>query len=386
MNGKPLCHWDAALVDMLIECVFASISQCFRSNLMCVVYFQIIRESLINTMSAILGCLLGGAVGDAAGATLEFRAGEMSDDIVNEALRMPGGGAHNVAAGQVTDDTELALSLMSVLVRHDPSEGFPRNEVALAYSDWFKSKPFDVGMTTRRAFSSIMIEERVAKVTRPADVVMNEAKQWNEVSEANGALMRCASIGLWAHDMSHDTIADYARQDARLSHPNQVCQDASAVFCVLIAYLVNNPRDFQGAVKLLDDTLLKKVHPIVACWIRLSNSICMSNEINCKVNSGHVKYAFTLALYFLRHDVPYEIAIFETLKLAGDTDTNACIVGNLIGCLHGHDDIPAYMSEPVLRFDCTEYDRTKTLNGHNRPDTFRVSNILDVAQRFENKN
>jgi ADP-ribosyl-[dinitrogen reductase] hydrolase len=335
-------------------------------------------------MQTILGCLIGGAVGDAAGATLEFRAGKLTDTVIKQALRMPGGGAHNVAAGQVTDDTELALSLMSVLIHCDPSNGFPANQVATAYSDWLKSKPFDVGMTCRRAFASVYLNERERPVINPAELMMAEAFEWNKASESNGALMRCASIGLWARKMPYDIIADYARQDARLSHPNQVCQDASATFCVLIAYLANNPGDHAGATKLLCDTLSTTVHPIVSRWIQLSSSAESIADLNCRINSGHVKYAFMLALTFMRHNVPYDVAIYETLKLSGDTDTNACIVGNLLGCLHGYEAIPTYMSGPVIDFDCVEYDRSLTLNGHNRPDTYLVRNLLDNARKFEN--
>ena len=36
----------------------------------------------------------------------------------------------------------------------------------------------------------------------------------------------------------------------------------------------------------------------------------------------------------------YDKAIFETLMLGGDTDTNACIVGGLIGCLVGYNGLP----------------------------------------------
>jgi hypothetical protein len=46
----------------------------------------------------VLGCLVGGMVGDAAGATLEFCNG-ITDDDVERALAMPGGGHLNVGPG-----------------------------------------------------------------------------------------------------------------------------------------------------------------------------------------------------------------------------------------------------------------------------------------------
>ena len=62
-----------------------------------------------------LGCLIGGMVGDAAGAVLEFDL-DVTMKKVNRAMKMPGGGPHCVAKGQFTDDSELDLALLHALV------------------------------------------------------------------------------------------------------------------------------------------------------------------------------------------------------------------------------------------------------------------------------
>ncbi len=46
-------------------------------------------------------------------------------------------------------------------------------------------------------------------------------------------------------------------------------------------------------------------------------------------------------------------ALRETINLGGDTDTNACIVGGMIGALVGLKRIPDYMHDKLLKFDCT---------------------------------
>ncbi len=46
-------------------------------------------------------------------------------------------------------------------------------------------------------------------------------------------------------------------------------------------------------------------------------------------------------------------ALRETINLGGDTDTNACIVGGMIGALVGIKKIPGYMLDILLKFDCT---------------------------------
>jgi len=52
-----------------------------------------------------LGCFLGAACGDACGAVLEWAEYPVPDEKVEWALSLPGTGPHNVAPGQITDDT-----------------------------------------------------------------------------------------------------------------------------------------------------------------------------------------------------------------------------------------------------------------------------------------
>lgn len=54
---------------------------------------------------------------------------------------------------------------------------------------------------------------------------------------------------------------------------------------------------------------------------------------------GWIKWAFLLSFYFLFRSPdlsePYTQSIMKTIQLGGDTDTNGCIVGGLIGSLVG---------------------------------------------------
>jgi ADP-ribosyl-[dinitrogen reductase] hydrolase len=49
----------------------------------------------------------------------------------------------------------------------------------------------------------------------------------------------------------------------------------------------------------------------------------------------------------------YEDSIYKTIQQGGDTDTNACIVGGMIGALVGIKGIPKLMVKKILCFDCT---------------------------------
>ena len=55
----------------------------------------------------------------------------------------------------------------------------------------------------------------------------------------------------------------------------------------------------------------------------------------------------------------YHYSLKETIRLGGDTDTNACIVGGLIGSAVGIKNIPKDMVNKLLSFDCTTEGRIR---------------------------
>ena len=73
------------------------------------------------------------------------------------------------------------------------------------------------------------------------------------------------------------------------------------------------------------------------------------------------------------------MAIEQTLLRSGDTDTNAAIVGGLMGAFWGAKAIPETMSKPVLSF---EFDPNMQWErqGKRRPDNLRGNRILHTAE------
>lgn len=51
----------------------------------------------------------------------------------------------------------------------------------------------------------------------------------------------------------------------------------------------------------------------------------------------------------------------EIIQQGGDTDTNACIVGGMLGAFLGNSNIPKEMATNVLSYNCTD-------NGIIRPE------------------
>ena len=332
-----------------------------------------------KNINYIRGALLGGWCGDAAGATLEFYYGDLTNEKIYEAMHMCGGGCFNVGKGQVTDDSELEISLMNALIEHnessnEPHKLFPTGIIADNYIKWYKSAPFDIGNTTSKAFLG----------AKNVSNVLSNVVKYNKLSESNGCLMRCASLGVWCHNMTPNQILYCAQRDVSLTHDSEICKETTGIYLIGLTYLLQNYHQenlikVYSALNYMKNTISNTT---ILTWFeeayRLNNETF--NEYNCTINIGHIKHAFILTIYCLKNMLSYENAIFQVLKKGGDTDTNAKIVGSMLGALYGETEIPLYMKEPVLTFDCTK--EPIKLIGRKRPQIYSVKCAYDNIERL----
>ena len=320
----------------------------------------------MNRIQLAQGCLLGAFIGDAAGARLEFLGRRPSEQELAEALAMKGGGVLRVAPGQITDDGELTLAMASALIGE---QKFPRERVAANYRAWFSSKPFDIGHATRASLSgAVESNENVA------DVVARRAAANNMESKANGALMRASALGIWSTRLTQEEAAKAARDDALLTHPNLSCQWAGAAYVVAIRHLLLNPGDAAGAFAQSNEVLggaPGDESEEVISWL--------ADARNGDLPAGHpqagfVRIAFTHAVHHMLRGTTFAEALRQVLSCGGDTDTNACIVGGLVGARIGIEGIPEHMTQSVL--ECN------TLVGRPRPDWLSTRGAMNIASEL----
>jgi ADP-ribosylglycohydrolase len=62
---------------------------------------------------------------------------------------------------------------------------------------------------------------------------------------------------------------------------------------------------------------------------------------------------------YIEYEQLFYHSLKETIRLGGDTDTNACIVAGLIGSAVGVKNIPKDMINKLLSFDCTTQGRLR---------------------------
>lgn len=268
------------------------------------------------------GCFLGQLAGDALGSLVEFLTADSIRARYPEGVRdLADGGAHNTIAGQPTDDSEMALLLARTLV--DRGEYNP-DAARHAYVHWFESAPFDCGTTIGNALGGA----------------------YNHESQANGAMMRISPLGIFGVHLSLDDVADWAREDAVLTHPNPVCQEANALYVMAIAHAIrtgSTPAELYGQIVAWASGM--------ACDEMLLDAIAAAESAPPQdyiTQQGWVLIAFQNALWQLLHAPSLEEALVDTVLRGGDTDTNAAICGALLGAVYGRDAIPARWAGPVL--------------------------------------
>lgn len=272
-------------------------------------------------------CLLAHLAGDALGSQVEFLT------AAQIAARHPDGGPRDLGPaaqwgtlpGQPTDDGEMMLALAHTLAGHGT---FDAAAARAAYRQWRDSGPFDCGTTIANAL----------------------AGQPNRQSQANGALMRAAPIGVLAARLGPEhgpaQAAAWARADAALTHPHPVCQEANALYAALVARAVagGDPAAEPAAepaadlTAYLDQAACAHVtEPALAAAVERSRT---APPAEYQAQMGWVLIALGNALWQLRRGASLEEALVDTVRRGGDTDTNACVCGGLLGPVYGILNIP----------------------------------------------
>ena len=328
-------------------------------------------ENLSPSQNAAFGAVIGALVGDAAGGVLEFLGRRPTRQEIDHAMTFPGGGVFDLASGQFTDDGEMTMTLINALVANDGL--YDQDLVARFYSEWADSKPFDIGNAISSALKHV---DR--SVTKVSEVVLRNAAHSNSESKANGSLMRATPLAIASCGSDEASAIAIAMADARLTHPHIVCQQATAAYTLAVRHLILNPKDQKGALASVR-CYLEATQSEVFEWFEDA----MAGELpEGKPNMGFVKIGFTHAFFHLNEKSGFRSSITQTLALGGDTDTNACIVGGLIGAYYG---VEKLMNNDANRFAIFKVLDCDVHTGQPRPSQYTSSNLVNQLNALMSK-
>ena len=304
-------------------------------------------------LSRAQGCLLGQLIGDSLGSLVEFQRPEQIRRRFPDGVRdMADGGTWNTIAGQPTDDSEMALLLARSLVSLGK---FDQEEARKAYVFWLDSDPFDCGNAIRSGLTGRHIPD----------------------SQANGAMMRISPLGIFGVNYALEQVAEWARQDAAITHIHSVCQQANALFAMAIAHAIGTGCSAGDLYQEIADWA--KEMDVESSLKETISAAADSPPDDFVDSQGWVLIAFRNALWQLRTADDVEEGIVDTIMRGGDTDTNAAICGALLGAVHGREAIPGRWIETIR--GCRPRAGTPGVC-KPRPECFWPADALELAEQL----
>lgn len=266
-----------------------------------------------------VGSLLGLAVGDALGTTLEFTWRDAQPPLTG----MVGGGPFRLQAGEWTDDTSMALCLAESL-QADPA--LDEADLMRRFVRWWKEGHnsvtgtcFDIGTTTSAALHRFRTEG-IARAGRT-----------DRDSAGNGSLMRL-SPAVIRHHRDPQTAIDIARRQSITTHAAAEAVDACACYAGFLLDAIDGrgrdavlaPRGFAG-------------EPEIAAIAAGRYHGLEREQVS---SSGYVVHTLEAALWCLHRSTTFRDAVLLAANLGRDADTVAAVTGQLAGALYGAAAIP----------------------------------------------
>ncbi|TCJ11574.1 ADP-ribosyl-[dinitrogen reductase] hydrolase [Parasulfuritortus cantonensis] len=272
---------------------------------------------------------LGMAVGDALGATVEFMTPReiAAQYRVHDQIR--GGGWLNLRAGQVTDDTTMALALGGAILGHGRVLAQP---VAEAFDAWMRAKPVDIGNTVRRGLLHFRKNGAVEVPVSQHDA-------------GNGAAMRVLPVALATLGEPEEVVRLACRTQAHITHNNPLSDAATEC----LALMVRDALAGADKVRLLHE----RAHPLA----RLHPEFTFRAVRQQANPSGYVGDTLVAVFQAFFDTDDFEFCLIDVVNRGGDADTTGAIAGMLAGAVYGPEAIPPRWLDaldPGVRRACAE--------------------------------
>lgn len=337
----------------------------------------------------VLGCLFGGALGDAFGYPVEFK----SQAHIREAFGEAGLVEPQVRGGRllVSDDTQMTLytadGLLSALASEPAgcrSQVLPR--IRQAYRAWFRTQREEWGVHSTgfsqyrelwavRAPGSTCLSALHAGARGTPEAPINDSK-------GSGAVARVAPLGL-VPAIDADEAFELAHAAAAVTHGHPAGRLSAAALASLLRDLLADA-PLPAALGRMEVRLQKAaggqgVLAAVQAARALAASDTPFSEAIAKLGQGWTgDEALAIGLYAALQADSFEDALRLAANHDGDSDTTAAIAGQIWGVLHGIDGLAhAWIRsldvlEPLCDvagrlLACAAPNRSETQTTHHRP-------------------
>lgn len=298
------------------------------------------------------GALAGLALGDALGMPTQAMSPEQIRAVYGRITGLVDGDASQpyapgMPAGSVTDDTEQALLVASLLVR---GRGSSSGRVALDAGEFAHAL---------LAWEDSMIERGSLDLLGPSTKAALERVRAGEdplsvggAGTTNGAAMRVTPIGIAISTEDPQAFADAVWSSCQVTHATRQGFQSAALVAAAVSMGIDTPRSAASDMTALlwkavsyVDSLPKRgawtPDPDVVAATRramqlvanpASSSLeCLVEQVGTSVASAQ---AIPMAFALLARD-PSPQALLDAANIGGDTDTIGAITGAILGAVLG---------------------------------------------------
>ncbi|MFB3826996.1 MAG: ADP-ribosylglycohydrolase family protein [Bryobacteraceae bacterium] len=288
-----------------------------------------------------VGCLVGGAIGDAFGYPVEFkRLPAIRARYGPRGIREP-----QLRDGKLvtSDDTQMTLFTLEGLLR-GLRGGNPIEEIRLAYLDWLDTQGY--GPARHRPVGEL-VHEAVLRVERdPGTTCVSAlqdggrgsvAKPANQ-SKGCGGVMRVAPIGLFPERFDEAHAFRLAVDAAALTH-GHVNGYLSAGFMASLVHRLVSGADLRPAAESALGTLRQwRGHEQTSEFVR--RALGPAPALRDLGEGWVAEEALAIGLYAALNGRTFPDVLALAANHDGDSDSTASIAGQIWGAWKGIDGIP----------------------------------------------
>lgn len=306
-----------------------------------------------------LGCLIGGAVGDALGYPVEF-------STYNQILARYGDGGisdYSLTNGTalISDDTQMTLFTAEGLLMVGDDK---LTSIYNCYREWaamqIEGYPLPEPIS-RLAKYSELYESREPGRTCMLSLVHNErgsvAQPMND-SKGCGGIIRVAPVGLYYNITKTSTaeISKIAAEAAALTHGHELGYIPAAILAHMCAVLSQTDETIDDALtdavntaKMLfgDTENMIYLQNLIEKAVELSKADIPDIDAITQLGEGWVaEETLAIAVYCsLKYSDNFEKAIIASVNHSGDSDSTGAVTGNIMGAYLGLSAIPQKYTE-----------------------------------------
>jgi len=306
----------------------------------------------LSSRSSFRGCLLGGAVGDALGAPVEFR------DLAAIRRRHGPAGVTGLEPahgrrGAITDDTQLTLFTAEGLIRaHNrwTGRGMVSVEAVVqgSYRRWLRTQ--GSGEREPDQDDGWLVGQPALNARRAPGATCLAALQGGERgtrgqplndSKGCGGVMRIAPVGLVA-----DEPFELGGKLAALTHGHPTGWLAAAFLAELIGMVVRGEGLPEATHLALGRLRRVPGHEEVLRAVERAQALALEGRPTAarveSLGAGWVaEEALAIGVYCALVAQDFRHGVLLAVNHSGDSDSTGSIAGNLLGLVHGEEAIPA---------------------------------------------